>query len=179
MFRDVEEVNKLAREGRFDYLVIESTGTVVGDICAPSISLADGSRFTGSINHDFGGEFEIAGWPDAETIPDVAACHEADQYLVTWQSLQGGTNDAIYGRFLDGSATPGNVYKIDDTTGAEREPSVSCSDGSGVRTAHCPKSVAPSGIAGGSGRLRNSAIRSPVSALVKQAKCDAVERALP
>jgi hypothetical protein len=102
---------------RNEYLVIYDNGL---DIL--------GTRYTGHIDHDFGGEFAIAGWPDAETIPDVAACYEADQYLVTWQSLQGGTNDAIYGRFLDGSAKPGNVYQIDDTTSAERAASVSCND---------------------------------------------------
>jgi hypothetical protein len=28
------------------------------------------------------GEFGIAGWPDTEEIPSVAACETADQYLV-------------------------------------------------------------------------------------------------
>ena len=48
-----------------------------------------GMRLTGDLNHNFGGEFSIAGWPDAEVRPSVAACKGADQYLVAWQSDQG------------------------------------------------------------------------------------------
>ena len=33
-------------------IVIEPSGSVLGDICAPSIQLANGSRFTGSINKE-------------------------------------------------------------------------------------------------------------------------------
>lgn len=87
-----------------------------------------GTRFTGNLNHDFGGEFPIATWPDTENRPSVAACHNADQYLVTWQSDQSSGNDAIYGRFIGGDGAPGSVLKIDDTTGPEREPSVSCNN---------------------------------------------------
>ena len=87
-----------------------------------------GTRFTGDLTHDFGGELKIAGWPDAESNPDAAACYEADQYFVTWQSDQGSSNDAIYGRYINGDGTPGAVKKIDDTTGPEREASVSCNN---------------------------------------------------
>ena len=87
-----------------------------------------GIRLTGDLTHNFGGEFGIAGWPDTEIHPAVAACREADQYLVVWQSDQGTNNDAIYARFLDGVGTLGNVYPIDDTTGQEREADVACNE---------------------------------------------------
>ena len=87
-----------------------------------------GTRFTGDLNHDFGGEFSIAGWPDIEIRPDVAACHAVNQYFVVWQSDQGSGNKAIYGRFISGSGANGDVHKIDDTTGIENLASVSCSD---------------------------------------------------
>lgn len=85
-----------------------------------------GTRYTGSINYDFGGEFGIAAWPDAESHPAAAACNAANQYLVAWQSNQGGTNEAIYARFIAGDGTVGNVYQIDDTTGSEIEADVAC-----------------------------------------------------
>jgi hypothetical protein len=85
-----------------------------------------GNRFTGDLSHNFGGEFGIAGWPDTEIRPAVAACKEADQYLVAWQSDQGTGNDAVYARFIDGGGTPGNVYLIDDTTSPEQEADVTC-----------------------------------------------------
>ena len=42
-----------------------------------------------------GGEFTIAGWPDDEQVPAVAACDQADQYLVAWQSLRGSDYDIL------------------------------------------------------------------------------------
>jgi hypothetical protein len=59
----------------------------------------------------------------------VAACAAGDQYLVAWQSDQGpplGNNYAIYARYLNGDAVPGNVYKIDDTTSPELNVDVDC-----------------------------------------------------
>lgn len=87
-----------------------------------------GIRLTGDLSHNFGGEFGIAGWPDTEIHPAVAACRGADQYLVAWQSDQGSNNDAIYARFLNGEGTPGNVYKIDDTSSPEREADLACNE---------------------------------------------------
>jgi len=77
------------------------------------------------------GEFAIAGWPADEERPSVAACREANQYLVAWQSDQdtGGTDYAIYARYLNGDAVPGNVYMMDDTTSPEMEVDVSCNLG--------------------------------------------------
>jgi hypothetical protein len=87
-----------------------------------------GRRFTGNLGHDFGGEFPIAGWPDGETKPSVAACKEANQYLVVWQSDQNTSlnSDAIYGRFISGDGTPGSAHLIDDTTASEVEADVAC-----------------------------------------------------
>lgn len=72
------------------------------------------------------GEFPIAGWPDMEVRPAVAACNQADQYMVAWQSDQGSTNYAIYTRYLNGDAVPGNVYEIDDTSIPEINVDVGC-----------------------------------------------------
>lgn len=86
-----------------------------------------GLRMTGNLGQNFGGEFGIAGWPSAENRPAVAACSEADQYLVAWQSDQGGGNTAIYARFLGGDGAPASVHLIDDTTSPEESPDVACS----------------------------------------------------
>jgi hypothetical protein len=74
------------------------------------------------------GEFVIAGWPDFEAAPAVAACAAADQYLVAWQSDQGtgGTDDAIYARYLNGDAVPGSIPMIDDTTSPDLNADVDC-----------------------------------------------------
>jgi hypothetical protein len=86
-----------------------------------------GMRFTGHVDPDFGGEFGIAGWPSVEIRPAVAACAGADQYLVVWQSNQGGSNEAIYARYIDGDGTVAGVELVDDTTTTERNPAVACS----------------------------------------------------
>ncbi len=86
-----------------------------------------GTRFTGNLGGNFGGEFGIADWsPDTEIHPAVAACKEANQYLVAWQSDQGASNNAIYARFISGDGTLAGVHLVDDTTGPEREPDVAC-----------------------------------------------------
>ena len=83
-----------------------------------------GIRLTGDLSHNFGGEFGIAGWPDTEIHPAVAACDQADQYLVAWQSSAG--NQDIYARFVKGDGTPDSVHHIYGTTVAEVEPDVAC-----------------------------------------------------
>ncbi|NOR84190.1 MAG: hypothetical protein GQ526_11935, partial [Ardenticatenales bacterium] len=62
-----------------------------------------------------GGELGIAGWPDDEVAPAVAACDGADQYLVTWTSVQSG-GKRVYARFVDGDGTLKGVHQIDDST---------------------------------------------------------------
>jgi len=74
-----------------------------------------------------GGEFGIAGWPDTEIHPAVAACNNADQYLVAWQSLQPAGHNDLYVRFVKGDGTlDGGPYVIYDTTVHEQEPDVAC-----------------------------------------------------
>ena len=85
-----------------------------------------GERLRGDAAPLGSGEFGIAGWPDAERRPAVAACKEADQYLVAWQSLQGGSDEAIYARFVNGEGAPGSVLLVDNTTSPEKEPDVAC-----------------------------------------------------
>lgn len=72
------------------------------------------------------GEFGIAGWPDNEILPAVAACHGADQYLVAWQSDQGGGNLDPYARYISGDGSPGSVLHLIDTPGADGVPDLSC-----------------------------------------------------
>ena len=79
-----------------------------------------------------GGPFGIAGWPDQEIQPAVAACSAADQYLVGWQSnvnpAQG--NYDIYAWFLNGDATfIGGPQIIDDTTLPEENVAIACTIG--------------------------------------------------
>jgi len=81
-----------------------------------------------------GGEFGIAGWPDTEIHPAVAACNKTDQYLVAWQSLQtpgGGApnHNDVYVRFVDGDGsfpTGGGPYVIYNTSVHEQNPDVAC-----------------------------------------------------
>jgi hypothetical protein len=77
------------------------------------------------------GEFPIAGWLDSEERPAVAACSQADQYLVAWQSDVGtsGTNYAIYARYLNGDAVPGDLPLISYTTLPKLIVDVACDFG--------------------------------------------------
>lgn len=89
-----------------------------------------GLRLTGNGISLGGGEFAIAGWPDSEGTPSVAACNIADQYLVAWQSLVIPPTDYdTYVRYVNGDGVPGNVYPIDATTAPEVEVDVSCNQG--------------------------------------------------
>lgn len=93
-----------------------------------------GVRLSGSGVELGGGEFAIAGWPAGEERPSVAACSQADQYLVAWQSDEdtGGTDYAIYARYLAGDGVPGNVFLVDDSTSPDVEVDVTC-DNAGQR----------------------------------------------
>jgi hypothetical protein len=74
------------------------------------------------------GEFAIAGWSALETNPAVAACNQANQYMVAWESDQSTAEAdyAIYARYLDENAALGNVYLIDDTPNPEINVDISC-----------------------------------------------------
>ena len=73
-----------------------------------------------------GGEFGIAGWPDTEIRPAVAACEAADQYLVAWQSLQPAGHYDLYARFVTGDGMPDSPHLIYETSVAEVEPDIAC-----------------------------------------------------
>lgn len=76
-----------------------------------------------------GTEFGIAGWPDVEINPAVAACNKTDQYLVAWQSLQSGIHNDVYVRFVDGDGsfpTGGGPLVIYNTSVHEQKPDVAC-----------------------------------------------------
>jgi len=89
-----------------------------------------GYRLTGDLGGNFGGEFVIAGWPDVEIRPAVAACKGADQYLVAWQSLVSPpTNYDAYARYVSGDGALAGVYLVDGTTAPEAEVDVSCNQG--------------------------------------------------
>jgi hypothetical protein len=107
---------------RNEYLVTWDVGNASLDIY--------GVRLTGTGFALSGGEFGIAGWPDDEGHPSVAACNMADQYLVTWQSLVGPPTDyGIFGRYIGGDGTLAGVYTVDDTTAPEKESAVTCNQG--------------------------------------------------
>lgn len=108
---------------RNEYLVVYSKDQV--DIWA--------TRLEANSNVLGGGEFGIAGWPSAEKLPTVAACHTEDQYFVAWQSTQSGSpsHEDIYGRFVSGGGTPGSVLHSALRTIHEKNPSVACNPEAG------------------------------------------------
>jgi hypothetical protein len=76
-----------------------------------------------------GGPFAIAGWPDDESLPSVAACNIADKYLVVWQSDvgSGGTTYDIYGYFITGDgALESPPIQIVHSSGPDIEANVAC-----------------------------------------------------
>ncbi len=87
-------------------------------------------RLSGTGN-PIGGIFPIAEWDDQEKQPAVAACSDADQYLVAWESsvYSGG----IFARFVPGDVTGkadlGRTIQIDNTTSTEQHPDVACNRG--------------------------------------------------
>jgi hypothetical protein len=99
-------------------------------------------RWTSFSNHDIwgvrlrgdavplgGGPFAIAGWPDSEELPAVAACNIANKYLVTWQSDVGSgkTTYDIYGRFVTGDGNlDGGPILIVHSSGPDIEGNVAC-----------------------------------------------------
>jgi hypothetical protein len=99
---------------------------VVWDVASSSHDIY-GLRMTGIGAALGGGEFAIAGWPDNEEAPTVAACHAADQYLVAWQSLVGPpTNYDVYARYVSGDGVPGTVFLVDGTTAPEEAIDATC-----------------------------------------------------
>lgn len=80
------------------------------------------------IGFPLGSQEVIAGWPDAEILPAVAACPELDQWLVVWQS--NNPTATPYARFLLGAGSvDGGPLEVHATTGSNRTPSVACLPG--------------------------------------------------
>lgn len=101
---------------RNEYLVVYDD-TV--DILATRLR-ADGTKLGA-------GEFDIAGWPDEEIHPSVAACPTIDRYLVAWQSFVFGTDYDIYARFVKGDGTmDGAPLHVAERTANEQETDVAC-----------------------------------------------------
>lgn len=74
-----------------------------------------------------GGEFTIAGWPDAETYAAVASCPGQDQYIVLWHSFTTNGNYDIYARFLSGDGSAGSVLMVHNWIIDEQFPTAACS----------------------------------------------------
>jgi hypothetical protein len=74
------------------------------------------------------GEFIISAYYSVEERPAVASCQGSDQYLVAWESDQEtlGADYAIYARYVNGDAVPGNIYMISDTTLPQRHVALDC-----------------------------------------------------
>jgi len=116
---------------RNEYLVIYDVEKNANNLDIYGIRLRDdGVPLTGG-NPNVTGEFPIAGWPDYEEMPAVAACYQADQYLVAWQSDIGTskTNFALYAFYLNGDAIPGNIYEISHATLPKLNVDVACDFG--------------------------------------------------
>ncbi len=77
-----------------------------------------------------GGEFTVAGWPDGEYAPSVAACARDDQYFVSWTSWNGSISQ-IYGRFVTGAGSPSTVHHIGTNVINERNSSLACANEAG------------------------------------------------
>jgi len=124
--RDYQDITyNLARN---EYLITWDVISADGDLDIYGIRLAATGTFLTGGDPNGVGEFSIAGWPSQEERPSVAACEQTDQYLVLWQSDQ-STNfadEAVYGRFLNGDAVPGNVYLVSDTTSPQEFVDVGC-----------------------------------------------------
>ena len=97
---------------RNEYLVVWETEG--GDIL--------GQRMAGDGTALGGGNFGIAGWPGSEERPAVSACSASDTYYVAWQSYQGPNNYDVYGRFVSGDGTPGDVHHFDFHADSRNQP---------------------------------------------------------
>lgn len=86
-------------------------------------------RLSGEGNELGGGAFAVAAWPSSEERPAVAACHAADQFLVTWQAMESGGYN-IYSRYVTGDGTiDGAPHLVHATTSPDEHVSVACNQG--------------------------------------------------
>ncbi len=85
-------------------------------------------RFDASGNA-LGAELIPAGWPSTEYAPSVAACSEADQFLVTWMSNEGVNGTHGYVRYIEGNGQfpgGGGPFRVDSRANTSYAPAVSC-----------------------------------------------------
>jgi hypothetical protein len=94
-----------------------------------------------------GGEFSIAGWPDVEIRPAVAACREADQYAVVWQSHHMGKFD-LYVRFVTGAGIPDMPQPISEMAGDQENADVACDEVGQKYLVTWQETLAQTGISG-------------------------------
>jgi hypothetical protein len=73
-----------------------------------------------------GGAFAIATTSQGDSFPAVAACNDADQYLVVWERDFSATDFGIYGLFLSGTGVAGAEFDVYDTGSLEAMPDVAC-----------------------------------------------------
>jgi len=76
-----------------------------------------------------GAEIIPAGWPSTEYAPSVAACSQADHYLVTWLSDEGVNGMHGYVRYIDGDGQlpgSGGPFRVDPRANSSYAPVVSC-----------------------------------------------------
>ena len=89
-----------------------------------------GVRLKGDAQPMAPGIIAIAGWPDDERSPAVAAIGDADQYLVVWQSEYTPNNQDIFARIVFGNAVLSTtVHHIEWTPANEIYPDVSSDRG--------------------------------------------------
>jgi hypothetical protein len=76
-----------------------------------------------------GGDFSIAGWPDSESSPRIAASKVSNTWAVTWQSEVEVGNSNVYARLLwvDGTGTvqTGGVVNPGNSSFNESYPDIS------------------------------------------------------
>ena len=106
-----------------------------------------GTRLTWNGAKLGGGEFSIAGWPDDETRPAVAACREADQYVVVWQSHHLGDYD-LYARFIRGDGAKESVHPISELAGDQEKADVACDESGQEYLVTWQETLAQTGISG-------------------------------
>jgi hypothetical protein len=115
---------------RNEYLVTWDIEITATDRDIRGIRLrGDGAPLTGG-SAGLVGEFIVADYIGSfEAAAAVAACGDADQYLVAWQSDDGtgGADWEIYARYLNGDAVPGNIHRIESTAELELNVDVDCS----------------------------------------------------
>jgi hypothetical protein len=76
------------------------------------------------------GEFAVATLTSNEQHPTVAACYNADKYLIAWQQqVNQTTDDNIFARMMSGTGLLGQSYGVAGTTLPQQHPRLACNPG--------------------------------------------------